>query len=82
MLVSANQAIHDACVHQLSCALQAFDMQIRSIDQQVSDPFIVYRIGPLRTKKVCSRKFDQQVPQWCGIKDACVVDDGKAGQDQ
>lgn len=82
VLVPANQAIQDACVHKFSCALEPFGIQIPAIGQQVPDPFIVYRIGPLRLKKICRREFDQQVSQGCWIQDAGVIEDDKARQDQ
>ena len=76
-LVSSHKAIPDIGVYQIASTLKLFQLQVRTVLENVPHSFIVDGIGPFCAVKVRDCDMHQQVAKRSRVEDACVVQNGE-----
>lgn len=71
--VAVHEAVAHVQIHQLACALELDDGQVRPLPEHVADPLVMDGVGPLGPETIGQRQLKQQVPQRRGVKDTGIV---------
>jgi hypothetical protein len=78
-LVSRDQAVEDALIHQLSGSFQPRRLQIGTFCQKAAHPLAMNPLCPFGAKQIRRCELNEQVSQRRGIEHAGIVDDGEPG---
>ena len=71
--VSGYQAVMNMGIHQLSCAIELFRLQVGPVCKQITRPLIVDGICPFRPKHSGYGQADEQISQGSWVKNASVI---------
>lgn len=75
VLVCSHKRVWSRLVHQAPGALQLRACQVGAVCQQVPDPLLMHRAGPVNAQRANERQMHQQIPQLGGIEHVGVAED-------
>ena len=76
VFVAGHEAVTDGLVHKASGSCQALGGEAWIVLEDIANPFIMDRLGPLCTHESRLREPDEQVAKRSRVKDVRVVDSG------